>query len=76
MVWMRHIFYLVPVALRGGLPITLNLGGDVCMWAYQPSAVLGTLIPPPAEPARSPVKEPVRMHADNHICTCRWDQTQ
>lgn len=41
-------------ALKRGLPMVLNLCGDVCMWAYQPSAEPEILISFPAEPASSP----------------------
>lgn len=50
-IWKRHIFHPAPFALRRGLPVTLNLCWDVCMWAYQPSAEPEILIPSPPEPA-------------------------
>lgn len=33
--WKRVIFHIVSFTLRRGLPMVLDLCGDVCMWSYQ-----------------------------------------
>lgn len=54
--------------------MVLNLRGDVCMWAYQPSAEPEILISSPADPASSPGEGGIHTHADNHNGTCRGDK--
>lgn len=43
--------------------MVLNLCGDVCMWAYQPSTEPESLISPPAEPASSPGEGEIHTNA-------------
>lgn len=43
--------------------MVLNLYGDVCMWAYQPSTKPEILISSPAEPAISPGEGEIHTHA-------------
>lgn len=60
----------------------LNLCGDVCMWAYQPSTEPEILISSLVEPASSPGEEEIhthstlmtRTHTGNHNCSCRGDE--
>lgn len=64
-----RIFHSVLFALRRGLPVVLNLCGDVCMWAYQTSTEPEILISSPAQPASSPGEGEIHTHAGNRICT-------
>lgn len=43
--------------------MVLNLCGDVCMWAYQPSTEPEILISFPAKAASSPGEGKIHMHA-------------
>lgn len=79
-VWRRHIFHLVPFALRGGLPVVLNLCGHVCMWAYQLSAEPEILISFPCRASKFPrlrrksacaPQSCPRTHTGSHNCTRR-----